>query len=83
MGWFTDLFKSKTKSVDTSQPMPMPQYTTDSVAPWGEKLARQMGGAFFGVPGQSSGLVGWGALVGSFQKRKDSCVEAQGNTTRG
>jgi hypothetical protein len=57
MGWFTDLFKSKTESVDTSQPMPMPQYTVDSVAPWGEKLGRQMAGAWFGVPGQSSGMM--------------------------
>ena len=35
----------------------MPSYTTAGVAPWGEKLARQMGGAYFGVPGQSSGMI--------------------------
>ena len=57
MGWFTDLFGSKKQESSTTQPMPMPSYTTAGVAPWGEKLARQMGGAYFGVPGQSSGMI--------------------------
>ena len=57
MGWFTDLFGSKKQESSTPQPMPMPSYTTAGVAPWGEKLARQMGGAYFGVPGQSSGMI--------------------------
>ena len=57
MGWFTDLFGSKKQASSTTQPMPLPSYTTAGVAPWGEKLARQMGGAYFGVPGQSSGMI--------------------------
>jgi hypothetical protein len=57
MGWFTDLFGSKKQESSTTQPMPMPSYTTSGVAPWGEQLARQMGGAYFGVPGQSSGMI--------------------------
>ena len=57
MGWFTDLFGSDKQESSTTQPMPMPSYTTAGVAPWGEQLARQMGGAYFGVPGQSSGMI--------------------------
>ena len=57
MGWFTDLFGSDTQESSTTQPMPMPSYTSTGVAPWGEQLARQMGGAYFGVPGQSSGMI--------------------------
>ena len=57
MGWFTDLFGSDKEESSTTQQMPMPSYTSTGVAPWGEQLARQMGGAYFGVPGQSSGMM--------------------------
>ena len=57
MGWFTDLFGSDTEESSTTQQMPMPSYTSTGVAPWGEQLARQMGGAYFGVPGQSQGMI--------------------------
>ena len=57
MGWFTDLFGSKKQESSTTQPMPMPSYTTAGGAPWGEKLARPMVGAYFWVPGQSSVMI--------------------------
>ena len=59
MGWIDDLFGGGDKQVrvPTEQPTVIPSSAQKYRAPWIEQLGRQLGGAYFGVPGQSSGMI--------------------------
>ena len=60
MGWLSDLFGGggdEQVTVPTERPTVVPSSAQKYRAPWIEQLGRQLGGAYFGVPGQSSGMI--------------------------